>query len=44
MFHQSACSLAGFSQPKPANQQCFPLKKNQHSQFKPAPTPTSEQA
>jgi len=25
-----ACSLVGFSQPKPASQQCFPLTKNQH--------------
>ena len=33
-----ACSLVGFSQPKPASQQCFPLTKNQHQ---PAQTSTS---
>jgi len=40
----SACSLVGFSQPKSASQQCFPLKKTSTSQPKPAPAPTSEQA
>ena len=40
----SACSLVGFSQPKPASQQYFPLTKNSTSQPKPVPTPTSEQA
>jgi len=34
----TACSLVGFSQPKPASQQCFPLTKNQHQ---PAQTSTS---
>ena len=34
----TACSLIGFSQPKPASKQCFPLIKYQHQ---PAQTSTS---
>ena len=30
MISSSACSLVGFSQPKPASQQCFSLTINQH--------------
>jgi len=42
-FADLAFSFVGFSQPKPANQQCFSLKKISTNQSKPAPTPTSEQ-
>ena len=44
MARLTACSLVGFSQPKPASQQYFPLKKTSTSQPNPAPTPTSEHA
>ena len=32
-----ACSLVGFSQPKPASQQCFPLTINQHQPVQTSP-------
>ena len=38
LYFFSACSLVGFSQPKPTSQQCFSLTKNQHQ---PAQTSTS---
>jgi len=44
MTFQSARSLVGFSQSKPASQQCFSLKKTSTSQPKSASAPTSEQA
>ena len=33
----SACSLVGFSQPKPTSQQCFPLTINQHQPAQTSP-------
>ena len=44
IMEQSACSFIGFSQPKPASQQYFSLKKTSTNQPKPASAPTSEQA
>ena len=40
---QTACSLVDFSQPKPASQQYFSLKKTNTSQLKPVWKPTNEQ-
>jgi len=37
-YRYTVCSLVGFSQPKPASQQCFSLTKNQHQ---PVQTSTS---
>ena len=34
---QSACSLVGFSQPKPVSQQCFSLTINQHQPAQTSP-------